>query len=200
MPISRRALGALAAVGLALAAAGAAEDPPDAGRPSADDLSTVSGKVTGTDWTRHAFTLEAADGPVTLSVDRNTTIFLDTQLGSTRNVTVGTPVRTAFGRDKVAIWIEVRSRGVIPTPAREEADAGTPPPLAMPPGAPPTTPGSTATAQAGADAGPAGGDRGRTAEVPAGPPPPEPGSGSGPGRDPGTTPLGPTSGAGGRGP
>jgi hypothetical protein len=198
MPISRRALAPLAVLGLALADLGAAADPPDAGPPPADELSTVSGKVTGTAWERHAFTVEAADGPVTLSVDRNTTIFLDTQLGSTRNVTVGTPVRTAYGKDRIAIWIEVRSRGVIPTPARE-ADAGTPlPPLAMPPGAPPTAPGSSA--QASPDAGTAGPDRGRTTEVPAGPLPPEPGAGGGPGRDPGTTPLGPTSGAGGRAP
>jgi len=198
MPPFRRALAALAALGLALAAPAAAGDAPDAGRPSADDLSTVSGKVGQVAWERHEFTLDAADGPVTVSVDRNTTIYLDTKLGSTRDVTVGTPVRTAYSKDKVAIWIEVRSRGVIPTPGREAADAGTPPPaLAMPPGAPPTSPGS-ATAQAPADAG--AGDRGRPTDVPAGPLSPEPGPGSGPGRDPGTTPLGPTAGPSGHAP
>ncbi|HET9598252.1 MAG TPA: hypothetical protein VFP65_21875 [Anaeromyxobacteraceae bacterium] len=195
----RRAPGALAALALALAAPGAADGPADAGRPSAADLSTVSGKVTATAWDRHEFTVEAADGPVTLAVDRNTTIFLDTQLGSTRDVATGTPVRTAFGKDRVAIWIEVRSRGVIPT-RRDAPDAGTPPPaLAMPPGAPPTSPGAASTVQASPDAG-SGGDRGRPTEVPAGPPPPEPGPGAGPGHDPGTTPLGPTSGPSGQTP
>ncbi len=179
---TRLAAAALAAAlaGAVLAAAPATRaDEPDAGAPQALDLRTISGKIATLAWDQHRFTVEASDGPVTLSVDRNTTVYLDTRLGSIRDLTVGTPVRTAYGKDLVATWVEVRARAGLPPPTSDALGSRTPPALAMPPGAPPVpapTGGTPPTAPAGDGGTPAAPASG----VPAGPPAPEPGPGASP--------------------
>jgi hypothetical protein len=179
------AIASLAAAALAPAVTAAADEP-DAGAPQPADLRTVSGKITTLAWAQHRFTVEASDGPVTLSVDRNTTVYLDTKLGSIRDLIVGTPVRTSYGKDLIATWVEVRTRGGIPTPARDALGGGTPPALAMPPGAPPAPApvGGTPPSAAGDGGTPAGPAR----EVPAGPPAPEPSPGASPPAGPASPP------------
>ena len=175
----------------ALAKAGsrpAADESTDGGSVAAD-IRTVAGKVGAIKWKDLELTIDASDGPVTLHFDRNTSVFLDTRLGSMRDVSVGLPVRASYGPDKRAFWVEVRSRGVVPTPARSgeggataapsggDADAGVPP---IP--VPPERASAAETADGGVPDGGAG--SGRDAGAPpttagtgspdAGPPSPEP--------------------------
>ncbi len=152
---------------------------------------TVTGKISAIAWSRHKFTIDVANGLVTLEVDRNTAVFLDDRLGSLGDLVVGTPVRASFGSDQRAVWVEARSHGagapggplddagvdladgvrgagtdagppVLPAPALDISSAdGGHPDGGGTPRPPPTSP------EAGAPSHPPG-------NVPAGPPPPEP--------------------------
>jgi hypothetical protein len=153
-----RAALALAAALVALAGAGGrADDEPDGGAPSAD-IRTVSGKVSALEWKDGKITVQASDGPVSVVVDRNTTVYLENRLGSLRDVAVGLPVRVSFGPEHRAFWLEVRPRGVMTSPgAGGEPDAGPAPaadggPPDLP--APPTRDGGAGEADAGAPPGP----------------------------------------------
>ena len=161
------------------------------------DVRTVSGKVSAVSWPEHKLTIDVADGPVTLEVDRNTAVFLDDRLGSLSDLVVGVPARASFASDARAAWVEVRSRGAgspggpLGEGGVESAggmrDAGT---EAGPPVLPASAPDVNLTDGGRADAGgtprppPASPDAGAPSpppgNVPAGPPPPEP--------KPGTTP------------
>jgi hypothetical protein len=190
-----RAAVALAAALAALAAAGArADDEPDGGAPSAD-IRTVSGKVSALEWKDGKVTVQASDGPVTVAVDRNTTVYLENRLGSLRDVAVGLPVRVSFGPEHRAFWLEVRPRGVMTSPGGGGApDAGAGPATdAGPPEipAPPTRDGGAGEPDAGAPPGPpsppatpSGGPGARPPETPQPNPPPAPGP-TGPGPIPG---------------
>jgi hypothetical protein len=126
----------LLAIATALAAPGArgADEPagdalvpePPADEPRTADVRTIAGKIAVLRWNDGRFTLEAADGPVSIRVDRNTMVLLEARTGTLRDLTVGLPVRTSVrGPDNLAAFVEIRQRGIAPTPAREPATADT---------------------------------------------------------------------------
>jgi hypothetical protein len=195
------------ALGLALVNAGVARgNEVDAGEHRVA-VHTVSGRISAVAWSEHKLTIDVANGPVTVEVDRNTAVFLDDRLGSLGDLVVGMPVRVSFGDDERAVWVEVRSHGA-GAPGGPLGDAGVdladgkrdvgtdagPPVLPAPaldisstdggrpdgggtPRPPPTSP------DAGAPSPPPG-------NVPAGPPPPRPGVTPPPPRQP--RPAGPS--------
>jgi hypothetical protein len=162
-PRAAAALGLHAAAALALLALGGAtllaDEGPDGGV-AHGDIRTAEGKVSALGWDDHRITLAASDGPLTLTFDRNTTVFLESRLGSLRDVAVGVPVRVSFGPEKRAFWLEVRPRGVVPPPGGDAADGGTPdapdagvgPPKIL---APPVLDGGAGAPDAGAPSEPA---------------------------------------------
>ncbi len=172
------------------------------------DVRTVSGKVTSVAWLEHKLTIEAADGSVTLEVDRNTSVFLDDRLGSLRDLEVGSPVRASFGSDERAVWVEVRSSGVpsaagLPGAAgadfRGMADGGTEagPPVLPAPGLDAGTAGGGRVSAAGTPQPPsaspdAGAPSPAPGSAPAGPPPPEPTRGGASAPPPQPRPVGPS--------
>ena len=177
----------------------------DAGRPRTD-ARTVSGTISAVAWSEAKVTVDAADGPVTLHIDRNTAVFLENRLGSTHDLVLGTPVRATFVQDNRAVWVEVRPRAPTRLSALEAADGGLgdagsnagPPSLPPQPSVASAPDGGTdagAQAPQPADAGPPARPSGNG---PAGPSPPEPNPGSGPPRPlppgpsgPGPVPIGP---------
>jgi hypothetical protein len=202
---ARLAPAALALLTLALAPPAAAEE--DGGSRSAD-VQTVAGTIAAVAWSDGRFTVTAADGPVTLRVDRNTTVYLESRLGTIRDLVVGLPVRASYGPGQRAAWVEVRAKGVMPTPRGDAPDGGVPggesaaagAPDGGTPGGPPTLPdpsggrsdGGAATAAAGASDG--GSPAARGDDVPAGPASPEPNPGGRPERpgQPTAPPTGPS--------
>jgi hypothetical protein len=199
LPSSTRLFAGLSILLAALAAAGGA-DGSDADGGSRSDARTISGTISAIIWPEARLTVEATSGPVTLTFDRNTAVFLENRLGSAADLAVGTPVRASFGGDKRAVWLEVRAATA--STARLDggpADAGGPgpatgqgPPVLPPPaadsGAPDAGPGDGGPARSSADAGAPAPPSGN---VPAGPAPPEPNPGVTPPRPPRPGPSGP---------
>ena len=94
---------------------------PDAAEPAAD-VRTIAGKITALDWKDARFTIAAADGPLTVRVDRNTMVLLETRAGSVRDLAVGMPVRVNVGGPaNLAYWVEARPRGLAPSAAKGAA-------------------------------------------------------------------------------
>src|SRR5919206_1512474 len=83
----------------------AADEDADGGS-ARSDLHTIAGTVSAVAWDKGQLTIQGADGAVTLGVDRNTTVYLESRLGSMRDVTVGMPVRASYGPKQRAFWIE----------------------------------------------------------------------------------------------
>ena len=79
---------------------------------------TVAGKIGLVALAESRLTLEASDGTLPLVIDRNTLVFLETQLGTARDLAPGMPARISVAADGRAVWIELRPRGVVPTPSR----------------------------------------------------------------------------------
>jgi hypothetical protein len=205
---------AAAAASLSLAWTALADDDETAdGGAHRTDVRTVSGKINALSWPDRKIAIDAADGPLTLTFDRNTSVFLENRMGTVRDLSVGTPVRASYNAQGQAFWVEVRPRGVTPTPARR-ADGGVEPPDggvvdgglvgARPDAGPPMLPppADAGTGDAGAPAtAPDGGavpapsqDAGATPpgpNVPAGPAPPEPNPGATPPPPPSPGPTGP---------
>jgi hypothetical protein len=103
----------------------------------------VAGKITALDVAARELTLAASDGPLRVAFDRNTMVFLESRLGSLRDLAVGAPARVnVSGDENLAAWIELRPRGIAPTPGRSGgymragalavASAGAPPSRARP--------------------------------------------------------------------
>jgi hypothetical protein len=142
-----------------LLAPGPADAPP--ARPA---IRTVAGRITEVALAQARVTLELEDGPLVLSVDRNTMVYRDSRFGTLRDLAAGLPARASVGPSGVAHWIELRPKGVLPTRAAESA----PEPAARaaataaagPPAAPAESAGATA-ASAPPAAEPPPGDRGR---------------------------------------
>jgi len=209
MPPPKSWLAVAAAASLAFAFTAPAADEGGDGGTRHGDVHTVSGKISAVAWGDRTLTIDAADGPVTLGVDRNTSVFLENRMGSLRDLSVGTPVRASFGGDRRAFWIELRPRGVIPSPARRgdggleapdggTADGGVPgaggtdggPAVLPPPGD--AGPGDAGAPPAPAPASDAGAPPpGPGPNVPAGPAPPEPNPGAKPPPPPQPGPAGP---------
>jgi hypothetical protein len=92
---------------------------PPASGPPRPDVRTVAGKITAVDVAARALTLAASDGPLRVVFDRNTMVFLESRLGSVRDLAPGTPARVnVSGEENLAAWIELRPRGIAPTPGR----------------------------------------------------------------------------------
>jgi hypothetical protein len=185
-----------AGVGLLLAALGAdgGRDETDGGS-SRGDARTVSGTISAVAWAEARVTIDAPGGLVTLKIDRNTAVFLENRLGSTRDLVVGAPVRASFGGDERAVWVEVRSLASASAAGRDGGlpDAGTglgPPVL-------PPQPSSDGVPDAGPGDGGAAPSPVGDAGVPAPPPrdappgPPEPSPVRRPPRPPQPGPSGP---------
>jgi hypothetical protein len=135
--------------------------------PIRPNVRTVSGEIGEVAWGEHRFTLEAADGPIAVHVDRNTLVFLESRLGTVRDLHTGMPLRVGLeGPRNLATWVEVRPQGTT---------AGTSKPDQQGPTV--GTPGGTASGSSGAP--------GRE------PPTPRPPSSAPPGSAPGPGPVGP---------
>ena len=98
--------------------------------PSRPDVRTVAGEIGSVEWNEHRFTLEAADGPIAVHVDRNTLVFLESRLGTVRDIYTGLPVRVGLeGAQNLATWVEVRPPGSTATSSKpEQAGHAQPPP------------------------------------------------------------------------
>ncbi len=208
-----RVSAALLAAFASLARAEAPDGGTDGGR-ARSDLRTISGTVAAVDAAARTLTVQGPDGLAALELDRNTVVFLDSHLGTVRDLWVGAPVRASYGGDRRAFWVELRARsdgGSAPGGAASRETAGGrggtdggPPVLVMPPAADggrgdagrgdggPVAP-STEGGFDGGSAAPAGG--GPTAPGQPGgtggrtAPPPSPGP-AGPGPVPGGVPPG----------
>lgn len=100
---------------------------------------TIAGKLTEVAPSGKQIVVEAADGAVRLTLDRNTMVFLEARLGTVRDLAPGTPVRASVGVAGTAFWIELRPKGVMPTDragesAPEPAKGSDAPPAAPEPG------------------------------------------------------------------
>jgi hypothetical protein len=98
------------------------ETPPAPPRP---DVRTVAGKIAAIEPSRRALTLAAADGPLRVELDRNTMVFLESRLGSLRDLAVGVPARVnVSGPSNLASFVELKPRGVAPTAGGAPAPSG----------------------------------------------------------------------------
>jgi len=107
----------LAAAALALAFTGrpATAEEPDGGRRPV--VRTVAGTLTKLARAEGRLTVETDDDVVTLSFDRNTSVFLEHRFGSLGDLAVGKPVRVSYGEDARANWVEVRPSDAVLAPA-----------------------------------------------------------------------------------
>jgi hypothetical protein len=125
----------LVAATLALALSGrpAPAEEPDAGRRPV--LRIIAGTLTKLARAEGRLTVESGDDVVTLSFDRNTSVFLEQRLGSLGDLAVGEPVRASYGEDARAYWVEIRaSQAMLPPVApAEQPGAGGPPAVLAPP-------------------------------------------------------------------
>ena len=120
--------------------------------PAAAVLDEVVGTVRAVDLQAHRISIDTAKGPVELSVDRNTLVYLPRGLGTVIDVTPGATVRAGRDGQFLAYWVQVRAaegpaREVGVTPGQGSAPTGGAGP---PPGeggagtlSPPTGPGGT---------------------------------------------------------
>lgn len=122
---------------VALAALVLAADPSPARPPAASR--TVTARLVEVVLAERRAVLEASDGRIGVSLDRNTMVFLDNRQGTVRDLTAGTPVRAGIGPGGEAHWIELRPRGAVATGVAGSPQAVPPPPeaAAPPAGAPP---------------------------------------------------------------
>jgi len=115
---------------------------------------TVAGKIIGVAPADAQLTLEAADGPLRLSFDRNTMVFLEAHMGTPRDLLPGLPARAALDPGGLAFWIELRPRGVVPTARDGEGGPDAAPPAPAASLAPPTAAARPAADPAAAEGGP----------------------------------------------
>ena len=87
---------------------------------------SVSGTVRAVSAEDRKVTIDGPEGAVTLDFDRNTSVWLETRLGTVRDLVVGAQVRAQYGRDRRAAWIEVRRAAAPPASAspRDATPAG----------------------------------------------------------------------------
>ena len=132
---------------LAALALGASPEAPTA--PPADAAArpkTVSGTLSEVVPAQHRVTMAAADGPVTLSLDRNTLVFLETRQGTVQDLAAGLPARASVGPKGEAYWIELLPPGAAsptPPPSPASTTSQSPGPTQTPSGpTEPAKPGS----------------------------------------------------------
>lgn len=114
---------AAALAALTLAAPAQADAAEKAPRPR-----TVEGTVAEVSLAGGRITLGASEGPLTLSLDRNTLVQLETRLGTVLDLAPGQSVRASVGPRGEAHWIEILPKEAA-TPA---AAAPTPSPRPSP--------------------------------------------------------------------
>jgi 2-oxoglutarate dehydrogenase E2 component (dihydrolipoamide succinyltransferase) len=133
----------LAAALAAAPAPPAAPEPDRAARPR-----TVTGTLSAVSLPDRSLTLAAAEGPLQLSLDRNTLIFLETRMGTVRDLSAGLTARALVGARGEAYWIEILPMGAASPSAPQAPPA--PPPAAAParPASPPEAPASSPAAPA----------------------------------------------------
>src|ERR1700694_2017117 len=105
-PIPRKTLFA-ATLALALSGRPAPAEEPGGGRRPV--LRIIAGTLTKLARAEGRLTVESGDDVVTLSFDRNTSVFLEQRLGSLGDLAVGEPVRASYGEDARAYWVEIRA-------------------------------------------------------------------------------------------
>jgi hypothetical protein len=124
-------------------------------------LEEVSGLVRDLDRKAFKLTIEAASGPVTLALDRNTMVYTASGLGTVLDLAPGQQIRAGRNADFLAYWVQLRvppKPEPAPTPAQGTGPAGA---AAAPategagkgpgtPPAPPATPGPVPPGPAGA--------------------------------------------------
>lgn len=100
-------------------------------------LEEVSGVLERVDRETHRITVATSQGPVTLSVDRNTMVYTSAGLGSVADLVPGARLRAGRNAEALAYWVQVRR--------------------ALPESEPPSTPGQ-GTGPGGGSGPPAEGD------------------------------------------
>ncbi len=77
---------------------------------------TVEGTVAEVSLAGGRITLGASEGPLTLSLDRNTLVQLETRLGTVLDLAPGQSVRASVGPRGEAHWIEILPTAQTPAP------------------------------------------------------------------------------------
>ncbi len=117
-------------------------------------LEEVVGKVASVDRPRRRITVDTQSGPVELTLDRNTLVYVARGLGTVADIAPGLPVRAGRNADNLAYWVAVKPGATEPRTSPTAAQgssatraAGPPPPEAGPPASPaaPPSPGPGAT-------------------------------------------------------
>ncbi|HTT69892.1 MAG TPA: hypothetical protein VMG32_01610 [Anaeromyxobacteraceae bacterium] len=135
--LAARKARSFAFLALLLGAARAEEPAAQDGGVFRSDVHTVVGRIASFSWADRVLSIEAPEGPLTLTVDRNTAIFREDRYGSPRDLVAGARVRAAYGEGGLAYWIEVRrSRGEVDEGAAPSGPERAPP-AAADGGAPP---------------------------------------------------------------
>jgi len=122
---------------------------PDPSPPPRSQARTIAGTISEVAAAGRSIVLQAADGPVSVRIDRNTMIFLDANQGTARDLAVGMPARVSLGPNGEAHWVELRPKGIVPTPAgvaRQPTATPIPTATATPTPTATATPTPTATA------------------------------------------------------
>jgi hypothetical protein len=71
-------------------------------------LEEVSGVVRDLDRKDHKLTVEAASGPVTLALDRNTMVYTANGLGTVLDIAPGQQIRAGRNAEYLAYWVQLR--------------------------------------------------------------------------------------------
>jgi hypothetical protein len=71
-------------------------------------LEEVSGTLERVDRQTHRITVSTPEGPVTLSIDRNTMVYTSAGLGSVADLMPGSQLRAGRNADALAYWVQVR--------------------------------------------------------------------------------------------
>ncbi|WP_041448290.1 hypothetical protein [Anaeromyxobacter sp. Fw109-5] len=93
---------------------GAAARPTSPARPTHEPvprgavLEEVSGTLARVDRQTHRITVSTPEGPVTLSIDRNTMVYTAAGLGSVADLMPGSQLRAGRNADALAYWVQVR--------------------------------------------------------------------------------------------
>jgi len=128
--------------------------------PRGSVLEEISGVLRDVDRRGHRVTIEGQNGPVTLTMDRNTLVYGPSGLVTVDHLVPGAPVRAGRNADHLAYWVQIRGAGRL-VPAGKPAPASTP---------------GQGTGPAGGSGAPAGETGGGTGATETAPPSPEPGS------------------------
>jgi len=144
----------LASLGLLVLAPARADDSAvkDGGQ-FKSDVHTVAGRIFSFSFVDRALTIDTPDGPVRLTVDRNTAIYREDRFGSPRDLEPGASVRAAYGEGGLAYWVELREEAGTPGARSQDGGVGRPGESASDAGAE----GPKATLPSSAEVAPRGG-------------------------------------------